>query len=97
LLDHGGCLLEGYDRPWEILGELHCCNQHVQDHLCFAPVYDVMAGQGLVEVVADVSFKREPLGDHPHGLPLASEVLEEHHQLGLKNMPGSTEGFPTSA
>jgi hypothetical protein len=37
-----------------------------------------------VEVVAQVPAHREAVGDHPHELPLASEVLEEHEELELE-------------
>jgi hypothetical protein len=49
----------------------------------------------LEEVIAQVPAHRETIGDHPHELPLASQVLEEHHQLQFEE-DDRVDGGPTS-
>jgi hypothetical protein len=38
----------------------------------------------LLQVVAQIPTQREAIGDHPHELALAPQILEEHHELELE-------------
>jgi hypothetical protein len=37
-----------------------------------------------LEVVAQIPTQREAISDHPHELPLAPQILEEHEELELE-------------